>query len=1108
MWMKISHYSKWIILLLHFISFFVIILPTALSFTNAFIPLIFLLFEVILLTPIIFKKKHIYFYILWEFQFFLLILFSILLNPQATFQVDKIAPITLGTIILFLIGIEALILVYLIFSERAIKHILLFLSLSTTFLVFLIVLFIAKEGFPAFQENDPAAFITGTTWQPSYQTGITDTINVTTTVVPYHFTFYMDNEQYFIKPNNETQLQLKIKNTGGINDTIEISTHHSSSLPVTISPTILTLQAEETKNINLTVTCFEEGIHKITIQGVSQSSSQNESITFFLHCSQSGVDLTVSTTTITISGSQSTAQSLPFQVTNTGFYSDNYTLSCTGPTFFRPSIEGTDSPWNYTSSTGVINLAAGETKNLSFLPRITSLHEGTYELHISAASQTHEETVDNTTIIFIFQHQGILSVDSPRRTIPIQGQTTYHVTVKGSTADNYTLTLETPNDNWRVTLLANNQTLLQGGGTILLNFTTNDTLLLQLNVEGVDVHEGDKLNTSISLSREGSLPTYGILPFIIGTFITTCIAILIAAPLGLGCAIFLAEYCPKKLRLILRPMYELLAGIPSVIYGLWGFLTFGPLLAHHIYPLLTNTLGQYIGIFSATSNIGEDVLTASIVLSIMILPIIITLSEDSIRVVRHELKEGSLALGATRWQTMRRVILPEAKSGVVTSIILATGRAIGETMAVLMIVGAFSKVPSSLFDSTGTMTTVIAGTLGWSFTNDLTRHALFAIGIILFIMVFILNIIISLIHKQASEEKNSKRIRNRKIVNKIKNIFLKRQHKRTPIALQQNNTSQKTFKIISYNNIPTSLSKDKTKKTSYAPKKQKNIFSSTTAIQHEKIMRIILMFCAICITFFLFFIIGDIIIRGGSSFKLEYLYLREISGGQAGGFANAIIGSLQLVGIAILFAAPLAIGAAIYVQEYTKKSNIFTKIILFTSDTLASTPSIVFGAFGFLFFVIFLEFRFSMLAGGITLGIMVIPILLRSSIEAIKAIPCEYKEGALALGATKWQTIRTVVLPPASPSITSGVIISIGRAIGETAAVIFTAGYSAHIATSLFHPTASMPNMIFTYFEVSTIFPETAAKVYSAALILIIVVLALNTIAKIVSYRASRMMKH
>jgi phosphate transport system permease protein len=261
---------------------------------------------------------------------------------------------------------------------------------------------------------------------------------------------------------------------------------------------------------------------------------------------------------------------------------------------------------------------------------------------------------------------------------------------------------------------------------------------------------------------------------------------------------------------------------------------------------------------------------------------------------------------------------------------------------------------------------------------------------------------------------------------------------------------------------------------------------------------------AVFVTGFLFLIIGDILVNGGLSIKPEYLYLKEGFGGIEGGFLNAITGSLMLVGIALAFAAPLAVGSAIYVNEYAKPGNRLTNVVLFASDTLASTPSIVFGAFGFMFFVLYLRFGFSLLAGGLTLGLMVVPLLLRSSIEALKSIPKDYREASLALGATKWQTIRDAVLPPSLPMISSGVIISIGRAIGETAAILFTAGYTAHVTTSLMEPAASMPNMIFIYYDLSTTFPVLQEKVYSAAFVLIMLVLVLNAIARITARLSSK----
>jgi phosphate transport system permease protein len=255
---------------------------------------------------------------------------------------------------------------------------------------------------------------------------------------------------------------------------------------------------------------------------------------------------------------------------------------------------------------------------------------------------------------------------------------------------------------------------------------------------------------------------------------------------------------------------------------------------------------------------------------------------------------------------------------------------------------------------------------------------------------------------------------------------------------------------------------------------------------------------------FLFFIIADIVVKGGSALSLDFLTHPEVGIGGGGGYANAIVGSIALVGLAIALAFPLAIGSAIFVNEYAAKNNVVVKVIMFASNTLASTPSIVFGAFGFLFFVLFLGFKFSLLAGALTLTIMILPLLLASSIEALKTVPNEYREASEALGASKWQSIRSVTLRVAFPMISGGVIISIGRAIGETAAVLLTAGYSSLVISSIFMPTASMPNLIYKNYEFSLKYPELGQKVYSAALILMFIVLGLNLLARLAARRSPK----
>lgn len=216
-----------------------------------------------------------------------------------------------------------------------------------------------------------------------------------------------------------------------------------------------------------------------------------------------------------------------------------------------------------------------------------------------------------------------------------------------------------------------------------------------------------------------SLGEFGILPMIIGSLSVTLGAAILGVPIGICCSIFLAEFAPAKLRNLFRPAIQLLAGIPSVVYGFWGLL--------FIVPFIRNYLG----------GPGLSILAGAIILAIMTLPTIISISEVSLLALPRQYKEGALALGLNHWQTIWSVLLPAAKSGIVAAVILGIGRAIGETMAVIMVLGNAVAMPSSLLDPVRTLTTNIGIEMGYA-TGD-HQQALFATGIVLFVIIMILN---------------------------------------------------------------------------------------------------------------------------------------------------------------------------------------------------------------------------------------------------------------------------------------------------------------------------------------------------------------------------------
>ena len=213
---------------------------------------------------------------------------------------------------------------------------------------------------------------------------------------------------------------------------------------------------------------------------------------------------------------------------------------------------------------------------------------------------------------------------------------------------------------------------------------------------------------------------FGILPFIIGSLWVTFGALVIGVPLGVSCALYLVEFAPRRSVHILKPAIELLAGIPSVVYGFMGVMW--------LAPLIRNYLG----------GPGLSVLAGSMVLAIMILPTVISISLDAIHAVPKSYLEGSLALGATRWQSVYMVIIPAAKSGIIASVILGMGRAVGETMAVIMVSGNAVRIPHSILEPVRTLTSNIALELGYA--TGMHREALFGTGMVLFVIIMILNI--------------------------------------------------------------------------------------------------------------------------------------------------------------------------------------------------------------------------------------------------------------------------------------------------------------------------------------------------------------------------------
>jgi phosphate transport system permease protein len=252
--------------------------------------------------------------------------------------------------------------------------------------------------------------------------------------------------------------------------------------------------------------------------------------------------------------------------------------------------------------------------------------------------------------------------------------------------------------------------------------------------------QGSKTFASISIhefffttdwSPDSDVPKFGAFSFLYSTLLLTVLSVVLAIPLALSGAIFMAEIAPKWMREILRPAADLFVGIPSVVYGLIGITI--------IIPFLSKVFG----------GPGYGIFPAALILAIMIMPTIMSISEDAMRALPDKLKEASLALGATRWQTIWRVLVPAARPGIITGVVLGMGRAIGETMAVFMVIGNSPKIPNSLLDSTTVLTTAIVKDMGNTFYGTPWNNTLYLMALVLLLVSLSLIIIIRIVSKRS-----------------------------------------------------------------------------------------------------------------------------------------------------------------------------------------------------------------------------------------------------------------------------------------------------------------------------------------------------------------------
>jgi phosphate transport system permease protein len=546
---------------------------------------------------------------------------------------------------------------------------------------------------------------------------------------------------------------------------------------------------------------------------------------------------------------------------------------------------------------------------------------------------------------------------------------------------------------------------------------------------------GVRFFTQTTWDPEPDHRIFGSLAFIYGTVATSLIAMALAVPLGIATAAYLSEIAPGWLRRPASFLVEMLAAIPSVVYGFWGLYVLSPYLQR-----LTTWLG-------GPNTGGSGLLPAGIVLAIMIVPYVAAVGYDVCRAVPSSQRAGALALGATRWQMIWRVVLPYARPGIVGGGFLALGRALGETMAVTMLIGNRPEIALSPFAMGDSIASAIANQFTEA-TYDLYLSALVELGLVLLLVNVVVNTLARLLIWRVG------RVRKGSVGSRFANV-------------------------------------DRTPQAALADRRLNDLVSPSRKAMAwwiDQLMTGVLGLALIVTVGSLFVILSYLLYHGIGALNWDFFVKLPAPVGEAGGgMANALVGSAMLVGLATLFAVPIGVLAAIYLAEY--RSDWLGPAVRFIGELLGGVPSIVIGIFGYTLVVRPLG-HFSGWAGSFALGVMMLPIVMRASEEALKLVPPSIRNASYALGASQYQTVWRVIVPAAMPAIITAVFLAIARIAGETAPLLLTASSNQYWPTSPNDFTPSLPVYIFTY-AVSP-YPDWHRQAWAAALVLVAVVMLLN----------------
>ena len=535
---------------------------------------------------------------------------------------------------------------------------------------------------------------------------------------------------------------------------------------------------------------------------------------------------------------------------------------------------------------------------------------------------------------------------------------------------------------------------------------------------------------------------------ILGTLVTTGLAMVMAVPIGLGIAVFLVEIAPVRVSRVISAAIELLAAVPSIVVGLWALLVLSPVFARDVEPALGHLPGF------AGPAYGPGIALAAVVLATMTLPTVVALSRNALAGVGAADREGARALGATRWQIVRYAVLPGARRGIAAAITLAVGRAMGESIAVAMVIGNRPGVPHSLLAPGATIGSAIVNQFGEA-QPGLETSSIVGLAAILLLLTVAVNA--------------------------------------GGVALLAGRTNRRSEFLPPGPPLTAGVALAATPDTTPTWVSPGVVETAARSLSRRRLTSALVDAICTALTVLglipLVALVGFTAAKGWHDLSLSFFtHAPTPAGIPGGGISTAITGSARIVGLAIVMAVPVGLFRALLLFE---RSGPGAAALRFVADVVTGIPSIVIGIFAYAVLVEPFHHA-STTAAAFALAVLMVPIMIRGNEEAFRALPLDLWEAGVALGVPRSAVARRVILRESLASVVSANLLAISRGVGETAPLLFTVAA----------PTAAMTLFIFDQGDQPYADAQSAA--WATALTLLILVLALSATSRFVAGRLNR----